>query len=192
MSALGTTVWVPVWDPFVRLFHWSVVTGVALDYFLLDTGRPAHRYVGYGVAGLLALRIVWGFVGSRHARFADFVAGPGVVFAHLRAAVAGRDRRHLGHNPAGGVMIVVLMALIAALSLTGWMQGLDAFWGAEWLQETHALAADALVVLAAVHVTAAGAEGLRHRENLVLAMVTGRKRAAAGGDVDHADPAGRG
>ncbi|MFA5121775.1 cytochrome b/b6 domain-containing protein [Zavarzinia sp.] len=182
---------VRVWDPVVRLFHWSVVAGVALDYFLLDTGKAAHRYVGYGVAAVLAIRIVWGFVGSVHARFRDFVAPPGVVLGHLADLAGGRERRYVGHNPAGGAMILVLMALLAAIAVTGWMQGLDAFWGVDWVQEAHALAANGLVALAGLHIVAALVESVRHRENLVLAMITGRKRPAGEGDVDHEAAAGR-
>ncbi|MDD3444865.1 MAG: cytochrome b/b6 domain-containing protein [Zavarzinia sp.] len=190
--AVAPTPGVRVWDPFVRLFHWSVVAGVVLNYAVLEEGKPAHRYIGYGVAALLGLRLVWGFVGSRHARFADFVAGPRTVFGHLRAALSGRDRRYIGHNPAGGAMILVLMALIGLIAVSGWMQGLDAFWGEEWVQDLHAIAANVLVGFAVLHVAAALIEGLRHRESLVLAMITGRKRPASGTDVDHAPAPRRG
>jgi cytochrome b len=181
-----------VWDPVVRLFHWIVVVGVLLDYFVLEEGKTAHRYAGYVVAGALAVRLLWGFVGSRHARFADFLTTPRVALAHLAAVLRGRDRRYLGHNPAGAAMIVALMGLLAVTCLAGWMQGLDAFWGVEWVQELHEIAANLLVLLAAVHVVSALAESVVHRENLVLSMITGWKRAAAGTDVDHADSAGGG
>ncbi|MFX1736158.1 cytochrome b/b6 domain-containing protein [Paraburkholderia sp. A1RI_3L] len=182
---------VRVWDPVVRVFHWTVVAGVLANYLLLEAGKAPHRYVGYAVAGALVVRVVWGFVGSVHARFADFVASPRAALAHLARAAAGRDRRYVGHNPAGGLMMLALMALLAAVCITGWMQGLDAFWGEQWLQTTHALLVDAVLAMAALHVMAALVESRRHRENLVLAMVTGRKRAASGTDVDHAAAARR-
>ena len=173
-----------VWDPIVRIFHWTVVLGVLLNYFLLE--KAPHRYVGYAIAGVLAVRIFWGFVGSTHARFSDFVVHPRVAVSHLTAALKGRDRRYIGHNPAGGMMILVLMALLAGTCLTGWMQGLDAFWGVEWIQSVHELFANLIILMATLHVAAALAESGLHRENLVLSMITGRKRPPLGTDIDHA------
>lgn len=177
---------VRVWDPLVRIFHWTVVLGIALDYFVLASGKAPHRYVGYGVAVALALRVVWGFIGSAHARFSDFVTSPWAVLSHLAAVVTRQDRRYLGHNPAGGAMIMALMILIALTCVTGWMQGLDAFWGVDWVQEAHELCADLILTMAAVHVLAAILESVLHQENLILAMITGRKRRARGTDIDHA------
>ncbi|NYZ11971.1 cytochrome B [Azospirillum sp. RWY-5-1] len=167
---------VPVWDRFVRVFHWSVVAGCAANSFALEGGKLPHEIVGYAVAALVAARLVWGFVGTRHARFVDFVPGPATLAAHLKALLQGREPRTRGHNPAAAVMILALMAVLAVLGVTGWMTTLDAFWGAEWLEETHELLADALQLMVLVHAAAAVLESLRHRENLVLAMITGRKR----------------
>jgi cytochrome b len=183
---------VRVWDPLVRIFHWTVVLGVLLNSFLMEGEKVPHRYVGYAVAAALAIRIVWGFVGSVHARFSDFVASPVAVMRHLAAVFTGRDRRYVGHNPAGGAMIVALMSLLAVTCATGWMQGLDAFWGVEWVQEAHKIFANLILALAAVHALAAILESFAHRENLVLAMITGRKPRATGTDVDHASAARRG
>ncbi len=167
---------VRVWDPFVRLFHWSVVGGCALNFTILDDGKLAHRWIGYGVLALLALRLVWGVIGSRHARFADFVPGPRDLIAYLGSLIRGREPRFLGHNPAAAVMVLALMALLAAIGVTGWMQTLDAFWGYDWVETLHEGLANGLIVLVVVHVAAALFESLRHRENLILAMITGRKR----------------
>lgn len=167
---------VRVWDPFVRLFHWSVVGACALNLTILDDGKFAHRWIGYGVLALLTLRLVWGVVGSRHARFNDFVPGPRGLIAYLGALARGREPRFLGHNPAAAVMILALMALLAAIGVTGWMQTLDAFWGYEWVEELHEGLANGLIVLVVVHVAAAVFESLRHRENLIRSMITGRKR----------------
>jgi cytochrome b len=183
---------VEVWDPLVRIFHWTVVVGVLANSFVLGAGKAPHRYIGYVVAAALAIRIAWGFVGSVHARYSDFVASPMVVLRHLRAVLALRDRRYIGHNPAGGAMILALIGLLAVTCLTGWMQGLEAFWGVQWVQDAHAICANLVLAMAAVHALAAVAESFAHRENLVLAMITGRKRRASGRDVDHAAAARRG
>lgn len=167
---------VRVWDPFVRAFHWSVACACAIDLTVLDDGKLAHRWIGYGVLALVVARLVWGIVGTRHARFTDFVPGPRALLAYLGALLRGREPRFLGHNPAAAVMILALLALLAALGATGWMQTLDAFWGVEWVETLHGGLANLLVVLVVVHVAAAVLESLRHRENLVLAMMTGRKR----------------
>jgi cytochrome b len=183
---------VRVWDPLVRVFHWTVVLGVALNYFVLSPGKAPHRYVGYGVAVALAVRVGWGFFGSAHARFSDFVTPPRIVVSHLASAMTLRGRRYIGHNPAGGAMILALMTLVALTCLTGWMQGLDAFWGVEWVQQMHTLCSNLVVAAVVVHAFAAMAESVLHRENLILAMITGRKRRASGTDIDHADNAGGG
>jgi len=168
---------VKVWDVVVRVFHWTVVLGCLANLFLLEDGEDAHEIVGYVVAAAVAVRIVWGFVGTHYARFAEFVPTPSRLGRYLAALARGREPRMLGHNPAGAVMMIVLMLLLVAVSVTGWMMGLDAFWGEEWLEDLHGGLANAILVLAALHAAAAIVESWRHRENLVWSMVTGRKRA---------------
>lgn len=175
--AAGRELQIPVWDVVVRTFHWTVVTGCLLNLFILEDGGIAHEIVGYIVAGALAIRLIWGFVGTRYARFADFVPTPRRLAGYLAALAQGREPRVIGHNPAGAVMMVALMILLAGVSLTGWMMGLDTFWGEEWLEELHEGVANAILVLAGLHAAAALFESWRHRENLVWSMVTGRKRA---------------
>lgn len=168
---------VRVWDPVVRLFHWTVVAGCILNLFVLEDGELPHEIVGYVVAGALVIRLVWGFVGTKYARFQDFVPTPSRLRRYIAALVAGREPRMLGHNPAGVVMMLALMALLTGVSLTGWMMSLDAFWGEDWLEELHEALANGILVLALVHAVAALFESWRHHENLVWSMVTGRKRA---------------
>jgi cytochrome b len=176
-SAPGGAGTVRVWDPVVRLFHWTVVAGCLLDLFVVEDGEFAHRAIGYAVAAALAVRVVWGFVGTRHARFSNFVPSFGALKRYLAALGRGAEPRMLGHNPAGAVMMLLLMALLAGVSVTGWMMGLDAFWGVEWVEDLHEAIANSILVLALVHAAAALFESWRHRENLVWSMVTGRKRA---------------
>ncbi|MBB4199283.1 cytochrome B [Rhodoblastus sphagnicola] len=168
---------VRVWDPVVRLFHWSVVAGCVLNLAVFTDGKGAHRWIGYAVALALAIRIVWGFVGARYARFSEFVPRPSALAAYLKALARGRAPRFLGHNPAGAAMMLALMALLAGVSLTGWMLTLDAWFGDDNLEELHEALANVIVVFAGAHVAAALFESWRHGENLVRAMITGRKRA---------------
>lgn len=178
---------VKVWDPLLRLFHWSLAACI-LGAFLVEEGDTAHQLLGYTALGLVAFRLLWGLLGSRHARFTDFVRGPRAVGRYLRERVAGTSRRRLGHNPAGAVMVLLLLAGVGAVGITGWMQTWDAFWGAEWLEELHEALAYGLLAFIGVHVLAAIVESVHYRENMVAAMVHGRKRALDA-DASAATPA---
>lgn len=166
---------VRVWDLFVRVFHWSLVACVLADYFVIDDGEPLHQWTGYLACALVAARIVWGFIGSTHARFADFFPTPRRLRLHLRALRAGEPDEHLGHNPLGALMMLALMTLVLALGVTGYLQTTDAFWGDEAMQDLHEVLASSLVTLAGLHAAAAIVMGRRERVNLVKAMVTGVK-----------------
>jgi len=175
----GSTV--KVWDPLVRLFHWSLAACI-FGAFLVEEGDTAHQVLGYIALGLVASRVAWGFVGTRHARFRDWVRGPRAIRAYLRERIAGTSRRRLGHNPAAGAMMMGLLAGVVAVGVTGWMQTLDAFWGAEWLENLHEVLAWSLLGMIGLHVLAALVESWHYRENLVAAMIHGRKRAPDAGD----------
>ncbi len=173
---------VKVWDPLVRIFHWSLVVSFALAWISADEWDDLHIWAGYAAAGLIAFRLVWGLFGPRYARFRQFVRSPGAVAAYVGNLLIGRERRYLGHNPAGGAMIVALIASLALLCLTGWMYTLDLFWGSDWLEEIHEVLANLLLVLVGLHVAGVILASLKHHENLARAMITGRKRAPAAGD----------
>lgn len=181
---------VKVWDPLVRVLHWTMALGVIANLSVLRENEDLHNVVGYVVLGALSLRVVWGFIGTRHARFADFVPRPTTLLGYLKAMLARREPRYIGHNPAGSVMIIGLLLLLAILGLTGWMMGLDRFWGVAWVEGLHETAANIVTAAAILHVLAAIFESVRHHENLPWSMITGYKRAASGTDIDHAPPAG--
>lgn len=183
---------VVVWDSVVRLFHWLVVAGFMANMFVAEEGKLIHRWIGYEILALIVVRLVWGFVGTAYARFSNFVPTPSTLRRYARALLAGREPRYLGHNPAAAIMMIVLVLLLVFCGVTGWMQGLDAFWGSEWVQDLHKISAYAILALAGVHALAAVVESLRHHENLVWSMITGRKRAPAGSDIDHAAASRRG
>lgn len=167
---------VKVWDPFVRLFHWSLVSCVLLNQFILEAGATAHEWTGYVASALVLARVLWGFVGSRHARFADFFPTPGRLLRHFKALSQGRHPQYAGHNPLGALMMLTLMACVLVLGLTGWMQTTDAYFGEEWLMELHEWLANGLLVAAGLHAVAAIVMGRIERVNLVKAMVTGVKQ----------------
>lgn len=166
---------VKVWDPFVRLFHWSLVTCVLLNLWVLEEGESAHELAGYIAVGLVLARLVWGFIGTRHARFSDFFPTPSRVKTHVQALLRGEHPSSVGHNPLGALMMLALMALVLGMGATGWMMGTDAYFGAEWLEEVHEALANSLLLLAGLHATAAIVMSRLERVNLVRAMVTGKK-----------------
>ena len=170
-----------VWDLPVRVFHWALVACFAGAYLLGDTERWRHVHVmlGYTALGLIAFRLLWGFVGTRHARFRAFAYGPRAAVRYLRDEVAGRATRHLGHNPAGSWAVYGLLALGLATGITGYL-GYNEI-GGETFEEVHEVLANAWLALVVLHVLGVVFSSVAHRESLVRAMVTGRKRGLVEG-----------
>ena len=167
---------VPVWDPLVRVFHWSLVAAFAVAWLTGDDLETVHEVAGYTIAGLVMFRLLWGVVGPRHARFADFVYRPATVIGYLADTIRLRAKRHIGHNPAGGAMVIALLVALSATAGTGILMTTDAFWGSEWLEEAHEFAANLTLALVGLHVAGVLVASLKHGESLVGAMFTGRKR----------------
>lgn len=175
---------IKVWDLVVRVFHWSLVVAFAVAWLFPDDDYEAiHRPVGYLVMVLIAVRLAWGIWGSRYARFAQFVRGPAVVVRYLADIAKARELRYLGHNPAGGAMVVALLATVGGICLSGWLMTTDAFWGSGPMEMAHETLTNIALGLIALHIAGVVLACVRHRENLVRAMFTGRKRPPADGDV---------
>lgn len=167
---------VAVWDMFVRIFHWSLVLLFFSAFFLFDDEGAAHRYAGYAVLGLVGARIVWGFIGTRHARFFSFPPDLSAALQHLKAIRSGeKEKVTLSHNPLGALMIYNLLASLIIVCLSGLMMTLDQFWGVAWVEEVHELAANYTLFCVALHVLGVIIESRRSKTNLVLAMITGKK-----------------
>jgi cytochrome b len=164
-----------VWDPFVRLFHWSLLILMSLNAFILDDESKFHRWVGYTVAGLLAARILWGFIGPRYARFRSFPPSARQSLEQLADLATGRRRIHLGHTPLGALMIYNLILTVAVICLSGYLMTTDMFWGVEWPEEVHEAAVTWVKISVALHVAAVLFESYRTKVNLPRAMVTGYK-----------------
>lgn len=164
-----------VWDRFVRVFHWSLVGCVLLDYFVVDGGDALHRWLGYAACVLVLARVVWGFIGSEYTRFSDFFPTPARIIRHLHHLIHGDQASYAGHNPIGALMMFALMVLVLAVGVTGFMQGLDAYWGEEWLQDLHDRLASILIGFAALHALSAIIMSRIERTNLIKAMITGVK-----------------
>lgn len=165
---------VRVWDPLVRVVHWTLAASV-LGAFFIERPRDLHEALGYVALGAVVVRLLWGVIGPRHARFSAFAPSPMRLLAYLRDIVRGREARYLGHNPVGAVMIFTLLGLVALTGVTGWMMGTDAWFGEEWVEDLHETVATLTLVLVPIHVAGVVWASLRHRENLVRAMITGDK-----------------
>ncbi len=168
---------VTVWDPLVRLIHWSIA-GIVLFNLFNEGGRLFHRYAGYAALGLLMVRLTWGFVGSHHARFSTWWPSKAVLSDYIQAKRSGSAPRYLSHNPMGALMMLFLWGLLLFQGVSGFLLGTDAFFGAGWLEELHEIAGNLFIPAVLIHVWAAIYESRRTRENLIASMVHGRKRGA--------------
>lgn len=180
---------VRVWDLPTRVFHWALVVLLVVAWL---TGEDEdwifviHSFAGYGVIALVIFRLAWGVAGNRHARFWNFVRGPGRVVAYGRELIRLSPPRFLGHNPLGGWMILALLGVAAMAAVSGLFVAEDEVRGplaslvshgaAETLEEVHEVLANLLIALAAAHVAGVLADWLLTGDNLVRAMITGRKR----------------
>jgi len=194
---------IKVWDIGVRVFHWSLVAFFSIAYITgeIET-ETLHAYAGYVIIGLLAFRIIWGFIGSRYARFADFLYSPAEIMTYLKGLLTRHPKHYLGHNPAGGLMVVVMLASLIAVSWTGlevygaeghgplaqaelslvataqadgWEDDDEHEGDEEFWEEVHEASVYFMLLLIGLHLAGVVISSLLHRENLVRAMVTGRK-----------------
>jgi cytochrome b len=189
---------VRVWDPFVRIGHWALVAAFAVAYVSEGEPRAVHTVAGYGVAAYVVLRVVWGLVGPEPARFASFVVSPLAGVRYLAALLRGRAQRHIGHSPAGGWMVLLLLLSLAATTVAGLTlyavhdgagplagfvaqavhgSGLPEDPREEFWKELHEIFANLSLLLVLLHVAGVVVASRVHKENLVRAMVTGEKRA---------------
>lgn len=201
MEQASDTAMVRVWDPLIRIGHWVLVAAFATAFPTQGEPQWLHAFAGYAIAATVAVRIVWGFVGPRRARFADFATGPSRVLAYLHDLVSGRAERHLGHSPAGGAMTLALLLALALTALSGmatlaveegegplagivtaenmsaWAGNDENHGGAGAFGEVHEVAANATLLLILLHLGGVLWASRAHGENLVLAMVKGLKRS---------------
>ena len=164
-----------IWDAPVRVFHWLMVLSFAGAYLTAESERwrLTHVTLGYTMAGLVAFRVLWGLIGTRHARFSSFVHGPAAIVRYLRGLVGGRPEHHAGHNPAGALAIIALLGMTLLVAATGWATYNEL--GGRWWEALHEGAANVMLGIVAVHVGAVVLASWLHRSNLIGAMLTGRR-----------------
>ena len=187
---MNTVTEIKVWDPLIRIFHWVLVAAFFTAYFTEDEWQDVHVWAGYTVLGLLGFRLLWGFMGTRYARFSDFLYSPRAILRYVKEVLRRQAVRYIGHNPAGGAMVVILLLSLLATTVSGVVlygadQGLGPLAGVlantseSWidtLKEVHEFLANFTLFLVAIHLIGVIWESVLHRENLVRAMINGRKR----------------
>jgi cytochrome b len=176
--------WVRVWDIVVRVFHWMLVAAFTVAWLTRHGSEDIHHLAGYAAFGLVSLRVIWGIAGTHYARFTQFTRSPRTVVGYLRDVAIGREARFIGHNPAGGAMVLALLFTMATTAATGWLSTTDQFWGVEWVSRFHEFSAKLLLLLVLGHLAGVALASFRHRENLVWGMLSGMKRAAEEGDIE--------
>jgi len=190
---------IPVWDLAVRIFHWSLVISFTVAYITAEEENILHIYAGYTVLALIIFRLIWGFIGSRHARFSDFIHSPKTVISYLKELINCQPKRYLGHNPLGGWMVIAMLTLLLLVTVSGIQvqqaeqskeqtsQSIVAYADAndadegeesaaeEFWEEIHETASNLMLLLIAFHVTGVILSSRLHKESLVKAMITGKK-----------------
>lgn len=165
----------PVWDVITRIFHWSLVVAYCASQLTAEEWDIAHEYVGYIILGLIAFRIIWGFVGPRNVRFSKLVNSPSTIMTHLKNIQTGRHTAEAGHNPAGGIMVVALLLWLALTGLSGWLGSILSGNIAVLLEEIHEFLGEFSLLLIAVHVAGVIVMSLLERQDLAKSMIDGKK-----------------
>jgi cytochrome b len=182
---------VKVWDVLVRLFHWGLVASFTIAYLTEDDYQDLHIIAGYVVLGLIVFRLIWGLVGSRHARFSSFVVKPTTALAYIKDIKNHSAKRYIGHNPAGAMMVLALIFSLLVTTISGLMlYGAEEFSGplagvmmdvskstAHDIEEIHEFFANFTLFLIVLHVLGVLSASFQHKENLVLSMFNGKKKA---------------
>lgn len=174
---------IAVWDPLVRLIHWSLALTILLNGAFIEEESKTHEWIGYIALGLVGLRLVWALIGPKHARFSAFPPSPARAVRHFKAMLSGDPSVHLSHNPLGALMAYNIWASVIALGVTGYMMTTLTFFGVDWVEEAHEAVFAWLVFSVALHVAGVAFESWRSGVNLVRAMVNGRKTIPEGRDV---------
>jgi cytochrome b len=177
-----------IWDWPVRIGHWLLVGAFALAWITGESEewRLVHAFAGGTVVGVILFRLLWGLVGTRHARFASFVRGPQAALDYVLGLLRGKESQYAGHNAAGGWAIIALLALGLLTGASGWLIYQEM--GGEWLEDVHEALATGTLAVAAVHVAGVVVSSLVHRENLVRAMLTGFKHGQPDEAISGARP----
>ena len=160
----------------MRLIHWTLATAVLIAWFTANVFDAVHEIAGYTVIVSLVLRLMWGIAGNRYARLHHSIRPPRTTLNYLRQMMRGETGRYLGLNPAGAAMAFALLLSLAVSSISGWMQITERYFGNEWVELVHTYSSNLVLGLAVLHLLGVLLVSVLQKENLVRAMITGKKR----------------
>ncbi|MFK7868642.1 MAG: cytochrome b/b6 domain-containing protein [Roseobacter sp.] len=175
---------IAVWDPLVRLIHWSLALTILLNGAFVEDESKTHEWIGYIALALVGVRLVWGLIGPKHARFAAFPPSPARVSRYFKAMLYGDQTVHLSHNPLGALMAYNIWLTVIAIGVTGYMMTTITFFGVDWVEEAHEIIFGWLLFSVALHVAGVAFDTWRSGVNLVRAMVNGHKNIPEGREVE--------
>ncbi len=160
------------WNLFTRITHWLIAVPVLLDFFL-DGGDVSHKALGYIALTFTIVRIFWGFSTNDQARFTNFPLRPHSLFTYSKNLFSGKLVNYPGHNPIASWVYFLIWASVIALGVTGFMMGLDAYWGEAWLEDLHKTISNGLLVLVLVHLAGIGIDSWKFKRKTWLGMING-------------------
>lgn len=166
---------ISVWDPLVRLTHWSLAMSILLNGLIIDDDSKIHHLVGYAALAIVGVRLVWAVIGTAPARFSAFPPSPKGALRHLRQILSGQHRVYLSHNPLGALMVYNIWGSVALIGLSGYMMTTLTYFGVEWVEELHEALFAWLTISVAVHIAGVAFDSWMTGVNLMRAMVTGYK-----------------
>lgn len=164
-----------IWDRTTRILHWIIAAAVVVNLFFLEEGDDPHQWVGYAAVGAVAFRGAWGFMGGKHSRFRSFPLGITSWRRFFSGLFLWRKEDFPGHNPLASVVYILIWVGVISLGVSGWMMGLDAYWGEEWLEEIHAQISTGIQVLVVIHLAGLALDSFKYRRHTWLGMITGKK-----------------
>jgi cytochrome b len=172
-----------VWDVPTRVFHWLLVISFTVIFLTAESERhrDVHVSLGYILLGLIAFRLVWGFVGTHYARFSSFLFSPARIAAYTSSLIRGKPEHYAGHNPAGSVAVFALLGLGIVSGVSGVLSFQEI--GGDAVENIHDLVSYSMLGVVALHVLGVVASSAIHRENLVRSMITGYKQVQGGSSV---------
>ncbi len=164
-----------IWDWPTRVCHWVLASCVLLDLFVFEGGDPPHRWTGYLASFVVAFRFIWGFLGGKASRWTQQPIHPKQIIFFIRHGFSDPERKYEGHNPLAALVYIAIWGCVLSLGLTGWMMGLDQYWGEEWLEELHEGISLGIRVLFFIHISGVFIDSFRCKRKTWAAMFTGHK-----------------
>ena len=175
-----------IWDLLVRLLHWLLVITFIMSYTSKEQNYPLHLYSGYSLLGIIIIRFIWGFIGTYHARFKNFIYSPTITYRYIKKLLTYQQKRYIGHNPAGGAMVMILLLMLLIISLSGIaLDGAEnragplgestLFYYTESIKNIHIYSSNITVGLIILHIIGVLYSSIKHRENLIWSMLSGYK-----------------